>query len=92
MQSLNSIFFVLFQFIYFKIKFASNLKSVIDKDKENYSAWLLTGAAAFELGNKDQALAAYQRAIQINHNQPPAWQVRKVMIRFFLKLYIQYIY
>ncbi len=37
-------------------------------------AWLFTGAAAQELGNKDQAQAAFQRAIQISPNQAPAWQ------------------
>lgn len=50
------------------------LQSVIDKDKENYLGWVMTGAAANELNNKDQALAAYQRAIQISSNQAPAWQ------------------
>jgi Tfp pilus assembly protein PilF len=49
---------------------------VIEKDKENYNAWLFTGAAAQELGSKEQALAAYQRAIQISSNQPTAWQVK----------------
>ncbi len=27
-----------------------------------------------ELGNKEQALAAYQKAIEISPNQPTAWQ------------------
>ncbi|CAF1093937.1 unnamed protein product, partial [Brachionus calyciflorus] len=49
-------------------------KSIIDKDKENYLAWVMTGAAAQELNNKEQALAAFQRAIQISSNQAPAWQ------------------
>lgn len=47
---------------------------MIDKDKENYLGWVMTGAAANELNNKDQALAAYQRAIQISSDQAPAWQ------------------
>jgi superkiller protein 3 len=73
-------------------------KSVIDKEKENYLAWVkashsfiilsfffinviileiqvFTGAAAQELGNKEQSIAAFQRAIQISPNQAPAWQV-----------------
>jgi superkiller protein 3 len=50
-------------------------KQVIDKDKENYLGWVMTGAAAFESQISAQALAAYQRAIQISHDQAPAWQV-----------------
>jgi Tfp pilus assembly protein PilF len=49
---------------------------VVEKDKENYNAWLFTGTAAQELGSKEQALAAYQRAIQISSNQRSAWQVK----------------
>jgi tetratricopeptide (TPR) repeat protein len=37
---------------------------------------VMTGAAAQELGNKEQALAAFQRAIQISPNQAPVWQVK----------------
>ena len=51
------------------------IQSIIEKDKENYHAWVFTGAAAAELGNKEQAIAAYQRAIQNSSNQPSAWQV-----------------
>lgn len=47
---------------------------MIDKDKENYLGWVMTGAAAQELGNKEQALAAFQRAISISSTQAPAWQ------------------
>jgi hypothetical protein len=39
----------------------------------------MTGAAAFEQGIPAQALASYQRAIQISATQAPAWQVQ---IRF----------
>ncbi len=49
---------------------------VIDKEKENYLAWVFTGAAAQELSNTMQAQAAFQRAIQIQASQAPAWQVR----------------
>ena len=49
---------------------------MIDKEKENYLAWVFTGAAAQELNNTMQAQAAFQRAIQIQPNQAPAWQVR----------------
>lgn len=35
----------------------------------------MTAAAAQELGNRDQALAAFHRAIQISSEQAPAWQV-----------------
>lgn len=57
-------------------------QSVIDKEKENYLAWVFTGAAAQELGNQAQAQAAFQRAIQIQANQAPAWQVtRSINIR-----------
>ena len=35
---------------------------------------MFTGAAAHELGNKEQSLAAFQRAIQTTPNQAPAWQ------------------
>lgn len=52
-------------------------QTVIDKDKENYLAWVFTGAAAQELGNTMQAQAAFTRAIQTQPNQAPAWQVRK---------------
>lgn len=34
----------------------------------------MTGAAAFELQISAQALASYQRAIQISSTQAPAWQ------------------
>ena len=54
-------------------------KSIIDKDKENYFAWVFTGAAAQEQGSKEQALAAFQRAIQSSPNQAPAWQVHIVL-------------
>lgn len=49
-------------------------KSVIDKEKDNYNAWLFTGLAAEELNSYQQALAAYQKAIQLAPNQPTAWQ------------------
>jgi superkiller protein 3 len=49
-------------------------KNVIDKEKDNYNAWLFTGVAAEELGSHQQALAAYQKAIQLAPNQPTAWQ------------------
>ena len=48
---------------------------MIDKDKENYLAWVFSGAAAFELGNKEQSQAAYLRAVQISDTQAPAYQV-----------------
>jgi Tfp pilus assembly protein PilF len=65
------------RFLYYAIlnHLIENFKSVIDRDKENYFAWVLTGAAAQELGSKEQAIAAYQKAIQYNSAQAPAWQV-----------------
>ena len=64
-------------------------KSVIERDKENYLGWVMTGAAAFESGIQAQALAAYNRAIQISPTQTPAWQVicfLLLIIFLFLKL------
>jgi tetratricopeptide (TPR) repeat protein len=49
-------------------------KFIIDKEKDNYLAWVFTGLAACELGSKEQSLAAFQRAIQISPEQPTAWQ------------------
>jgi Tfp pilus assembly protein PilF len=47
---------------------------VISKDKANYNAWVFSGAAANDLGIKEQALASYQKAIEISPTQPTAWQ------------------
>ena len=44
---------------------------------------VFTGAAAQELGSKEQSLAAFQRAIQISPNQAPAWQVLNFNKLFF---------
>lgn len=48
----------------------------------------MTGAAAQELGNKEQALAAFQRAIQISPNQAPAWQVTYKSLLENLEIYV----
>ncbi len=63
------------------------IQSVIDRDKENYFAWVFTGAAAQELGSKEQAIAAYQKAIQYNATQAPAWQVNHNYLYRYRRLF-----
>ena len=53
---------------------------------------MFTGAAAAELGSKEQAIAAYQRAIQISSNQPSAWQVnQKLKFKTILDKHLNFI-
>lgn len=58
--------------------FTSNwlfLQVVLKADKTNYNALVFFGKCASELGQLDQAHAAYRKAIESDDTQPLAWQV-----------------
>ena len=44
-------------------------------DKGNYNALVFIGVAAAELGQPDQAVMAYRKAIETDSEQLLAWQV-----------------
>ena len=49
---------------------------MLKADKANYNALVFYGKCASELGQADQAHAAYQKAIESDNTQPLAWQVK----------------
>ncbi|XP_077514565.1 tetratricopeptide repeat protein 37 isoform X2 [Amblyomma americanum] len=49
-------------------------KTALKLDKECYMAWVFVGAAAQEINQLDQAVAAFQRACSISPDQVLAWQ------------------
>ncbi|XP_076315267.1 tetratricopeptide repeat protein 37 [Tachypleus tridentatus] len=49
-------------------------KTVLKLDKNNYHAWVFIGAAAEEMGEVEQTLAAFNKAIDISPDQVLAWQ------------------
>ncbi|XP_013777093.1 tetratricopeptide repeat protein 37-like [Limulus polyphemus] len=49
-------------------------KTVLKLDKNNYHAWVFIGAAAEEMGELEQTLAAFNKAIDISPDQVLAWQ------------------
>lgn len=51
-------------------------------DKTNYNALVFFGKCASELGQLDQAHAAYRKAIESDDTQPLAWQVEYFFLSF----------
>ncbi|MFT7813636.1 tetratricopeptide repeat protein 37 isoform X1 [Arapaima gigas] len=49
-------------------------KAVLKLEKNNYNAWVFIGVAACELEQPDQAQSAYRKAIELESEQPLAWQ------------------
>ncbi|KAL3220054.1 hypothetical protein MRX96_030128 [Rhipicephalus microplus] len=49
-------------------------KSALKVDKECYMAWVFVGAAAQEIGQLEQSVAAFKRACGISPDQILAWQ------------------
>lgn len=49
-------------------------KAVLNFDKNNYNALVFAAVAAAEMDQPEQAIKAYQRAIETNPNQILAWQ------------------
>ena len=49
-------------------------REVLQADRGNYHAWVLVGAAAAGRGERQRALQAYERAIQVNEGEALAWR------------------
>ncbi|KAK2837420.1 hypothetical protein Q5P01_014632 [Channa striata] len=49
-------------------------KVVLKLEKTNYNAWVFIGLAASELEQPDQSQSAYKKAIELEPDQPLAWQ------------------
>ncbi|KAK4534322.1 hypothetical protein CDCA_CDCA01G0347 [Cyanidium caldarium] len=49
-------------------------REVLQADRGNYHAWVLVGAAAAGRGERQRALQAYERAIQVNEREALAWR------------------
>lgn len=49
-------------------------KVVLKLEKNNYNAWVFIGLAASELEQPDQSQSAYKKAIELEPDQPLAWQ------------------
>lgn len=52
------------------------LQTALKVDKECYMAWVFVGAAAQEIDQLEQSVAAFKRACGISPDQILAWQVR----------------
>lgn len=53
-----------------------SLQIVFKEDKTNYNGLVFVGKAAAEMGQLEQGVAAYRKAIDTEPNQELAWQVR----------------
>ena len=51
------------------------MQAVLKQDKGNYNALVFIGVAAAEMGQPDQAVMAYKKAIETDSQQLLAWQV-----------------
>ena len=56
---------------------------MLKADKTNYNALVFFGKCASELGQLDQARAAYRKAIESDDTQPLAWQVEYFFCPFY---------
>lgn len=59
-------------------------QDVIKADKNNYTAFVFIGISAQELGQNEQALLAFKRAVKENPDQILAWQVCFVIYCMFI--------
>ena len=51
-------------------------QAILKQDKSNYNALVFVGVSAEGLDQPEQAVAAYKRAIEVEPNNPLAWQVK----------------
>ena len=69
------------------------VQSILKHDKNHYTALVFVGVAAEGLDQEEQALMAYNKAVQIDTSKELAWQVSLpvlLLLRSLLRLYAIY--